>query len=290
MSSILLVVGIALLVVAAFAGVYGRRQHRRSALIRGTETTDVRDIKSEGLVELKGTIRANDSFDSPITGEESTVSAWEVEEWDERGESELWETRATGVYATPFELDDGTGRVRVDVGDHVNEASSGTGIHDIQVGAIDVDRLLSKGVTVDSVLAALDGFSVETSVPPDSEPPERIAAFVRGEAGVSSQTDSITNLLDFGNKHGERRYYEGTLGPGDEIYLIGQVHAAENATHPLKPEDVVVTPSDGEQFIISDKSEAELADSFDQYKYAYAGAVVTAIAGFSALAVGSGLV
>lgn len=289
MSAMLLVVGVVLLVTAAFAGVYGRRQHRRRAAVEDTETTAVRDIKRESLVELKGTVRADDPFDAPITGEESALSAWEVEEWDERGNSEMWETRAAGVYATPFELDDGTGRVRVDVGDHVTDPSSGTGVQEIQVGPIDVDRLVSNGVTVDNVLAALDDFSVEINVSPDSEPPERIAAFVRGETEVASQTDSVTNVLDIGNEHGERRYYEGRLAPGDEIYLLGQCRAAENATRPLKPEDVVITPPDDGQLIISDKSEAELVDSFGQYTYAYAGAAVAAIAGIIALAIGAGI-
>jgi hypothetical protein len=290
MTTILLVGSVVLLVTAVFAGVYGRRQHRRSAVVKDTETTAVRDIKSESLVELKGTIRTDDPFDSPIKGEKSTLSAWKVEEWDERGNSDMWETRAAGIYATPFELDDGTGRVCVDIGDHVTDPSSGTGVHEIQVGPVDVDRLISNGVTVDNVLAALNSFSVETSVPPDSEPPERIAEFVHGEAEVSPQTDSITNILDIGNKHGERRYYEGTLSPGDEIYLLGQPRTTEDATHPLKPEDVVITPPDDGQFIISDKSEAELVDSFDQYRYAYAVAVVAAIAGITALAVGAGIV
>ncbi|MDS0297387.1 hypothetical protein NDI76_01360 [Halogeometricum sp. S1BR25-6] len=129
------------------------------------------------------------------------------------------------------------------------------------------------------------GFSVETSVPP-----ERIAEFVRGEAGLSTQTDSITNVLDVGNEHGERRYYEGTLGPGDEIYLLGRSRAVENATRPLKPDDVVVAPPDDGQFIISGRSEAELADSFGQYRYAYLGAAVAAVVGVAALAVGAGLV
>ena len=289
MSSFLLIVGVVLLLVAGFAAVHGRRQHRRSALVAGTETTAIRDIKEEGIVELKGTIRADDPFDSPIQGEQSTLSAWEVEEWDERGDSEMWETRAAGVYTTPFELDDGTGRVRVDIGDYVSDPSSGTGIDEIQVGAIDIDRFLSNGVTVDNVLAALESFSVETSVPPDAEPPERIEEFVQAEAGVATQTDSITNILDFGNKHGERRYYEGTLGPSDDIYLLGQVRAAQDATYPLKPEDVVVTVPDSGQLIISDKSEDELVDSFSQYKYAYGGAIAAAGAGLVAIAIGAGL-
>jgi hypothetical protein len=288
MSLILLGGGGVLLLVAAFAAVYGRRQHRKHALVETTETTDVRDIRSEGLVELKGTVRADDPFDSPIAGEPCTVSAWEVEEWNEKGSSDMWETRASGVYATPFDLDDGTGRVRVDVGTHVDDTSTGTGIDEIQVGAVDVDRFLSNGVTVDDVLAPLDDFSVELSIPPDAEPPERIVSFVQGEGSVDTQTDSITNLVDMGNKHGERRYYEGTLGPGDDVYLLGTVRAAADATRPLKPEDVVVTPAD-DQFIVSDRSEDELVDTFGQYTYAYAAAGVAAVAGVAAIVVGSGV-
>jgi hypothetical protein len=287
MTLVLFAAGAILFIIAVFAAIYGRRQHHKRALVEDTETTDVKDIKDEGLVELKGTVRADDTVDSPIKGEKSTLSAWEVEEWDERGESEMWQTRATGIYAAPFELDDGTGTVHVDVGDHVSDASSGTGIDDVQVGAIDVDRLLSDGVAVDNTHAALNGFSVETSVSPDADPPDRIREFVQGETAIGTQTDSITNVLDAGTQHGERRYYEGTLGPSDDIYLLGQARATEDATHPLKPEDIVISPSGDGQFIISDKSEAELMESFGEYKYAYAGAVAAAVAGVVAIAVGA---
>lgn len=290
MSTVLLVAGVALLLVAPMAAVYGRRQHRTSALVTGTETTAVREIREEGLVELKGTVHADDPFDSPIAGERSVLSAWEVEEWNEQSDSGMWETRASGIHATPFELDDGTGSVRVDVGDRVSAGSSGTGIDEVQVGVVDVDRFLSNGVTVDDVLAALDGFSIESNVRPDADPPERIAAFVRGETSVDTQRDSITNLVDVGNAHGERRYYEGTLGPGDDVYLLGRVRATESATHPLKPADVVVEPPADGRFIVSDKSESELVASFGGYRYAYAGAVVAAAAGVAALAVGTGVV
>lgn len=290
MSIILLIAGAILLIIAAFVAIYGRRRHRKRALIEDTETTDIRDIKEEGLVELKGTVRADNSVESPIKGEESTLSVWEVEEWDERGSSGMWKTRAAGIYAAPFELDDGTGCVRVDVGDHVNDTSSGTGISDVQLGPIDVDRLVSDGVTVDNIYAALDNFSIVTSVSPDTDPPERIREFVQGEAAIGTQTDSITNVFDVGTQHGERRYYEGILGPSDDIYLLGQASAIEDATHPLKPEDIVVNPPDNGQFIISDKSETELMESFGQYKYAYAGAVVAAVAGVVAIVVGAGIV
>ncbi|QDX40412.1 transmembrane domain-containing protein [Salarchaeum sp. JOR-1] len=290
MSALPIVVGVVLLLIAAFAGVYGRRQHRRSALVEGTETTDVRDIREEGRVELKGTVRTENAFDSPIRGDPAVVSAWEVEEWDERGDTEMWETRAEGVYATPFTLDDGTDSVTIDVGTHVDDVSSGTGIDDIQVSAVDVDRFLSTGVTVDGVTAAIDGFSAETTVPPDAEPPERIAAFVRGETGVATQSDSVTNVIDIGNAHGERRYYEATLSPGDDVYVLGHARATDTATHPLKPDDVVIEPVDGETFIVSDKPESELVETFGRYTYAYAGAAIATIAGIAAIAYGAGVV
>ncbi|MEE6209673.1 hypothetical protein U3A55_05845 [Salarchaeum sp. III] len=290
MSALLIGVGVVLLLIAAFAGVYGRRQHRRSALVAGTETTDVRNLRDEGRVELKGTIRSEHPFDSPIRGERAVLSAWEVEEWDERGSSDMWETRAEGVYATAFDLDDGTGSVTVDIGTHVDDTSTGTGIDDIQVSAIDVDRFLSTGVTVDGVTAAIDGFSAETTVPPDAEPPERITEFVRGEGSVGEQTDSITNVIDLGNAHGERRYYEGTLSPGDDVYVLGHARASETATHPLKPEDIVIEPVEGETFIVSDKPESELVETFGRYTYAYAIAAVLAIAGIAAIAYGAGVV
>lgn len=290
MSTVLLIGGVVLLVVATFAGVFGRRQHRKRALVDGTETTDVRDIREEGLVELKGTVRVTDPFDSPIADERSVLAAWEVEEWNERGDSGMWETLTAGIHATAFDLDDGTGRVRVDVGDRVDDMSSGTGIDEVQVGPVDVDRLLSNGVDVGDVHAALDGFSVEATVPPDTAPPERIETFVRDEATIPAQTDSITNVVDVGNQHGERRYYEGTVGEGDDLYLLGQVRAVEDATYPLGPEDVVVAPTDDTQFILSDRSEAELVSSFDQYRYAYAAAAVTAVLGVAALLVGAGVV
>jgi hypothetical protein len=283
------VVGIGLLLVGGFAAVYGRRQHRRRALVEATETTAIRDIKAEGTVELKGTIRASDPVESPITGEPSVMSAWEVEEWDETGDSEMWETLATGIHTRPFELDDGTGRVRVEIDEYLLDAPSGTGIDEIQLGPIDVDRLLSNGVTVDNVLAAIENFAVETTVPPGTEPPERIEEFVHTEPGLAPQTDPVSNVIDIGNEHGKRRYYEGTLGPGDDIYLLGEVRATESAPAPLQPDDVVVTVPEHGQMIVSDKSEEELADSLNQYKYAYVGAILAVAGGIAALALGTGI-
>lgn len=283
-------IGAVLVIIAVGVAFIGRRHHRQHRAVTGTDTTDVRAIDSEGRVELKGTVRADDAFESPVTGAESVLAAWEVEEWDESRGSEMWETRASGVYATPFSLDDDTGSVRVDVGEHVEETGGGTGIHEIQLGALDVDRFLANGVAVDGVRCLFDRFAAQTTIPPDADPPERIAEFVADEDAVAEQSDAVTNVVDVGNAHGERRYYEGTLQPGDDVYLLGRARATENATHPLKPEDVVVEPPADGELLVSDESEAELVDELGQYKLVYAGAAALGVVGLAVGAFGAGVV
>lgn len=284
--------GLISLAIAAVVGGYGRRQQRRRALVAGTPTTEVRTLDGEGLVELKGEANAGETFRSPIRGDESVLSAWEIEEWDEGGETEMWETRATGVYAEPFTLDDGTGEVRVEVGDHVVGDPSGFQISDVQLGPIDLDQRFSSGVSVANVLCSFERFPVEMSVPPDADPPERIAEFIQGESGVSPQTDSVTNLVDAGTKHDERRYYEGTIEPGQEIYLLGKAETTADATHPLGPDDVVITPPENEDdsLIVSDRTEEALVSELGRYRLAYAATAVLGIIGVGLLLVGGGVV
>jgi len=284
-----LFVGLVVFGIAGLVGRYGRRQQRRRALVAETPTSAVREIAEEGLVELEGRVVADETFRSPIRGDESVLSAWEIEEWNESGTTDQWETRATGVYAAPFALDDGTGEVRVEIADRVEGEDDG---HvDIQLGSINFDQFLSSGVSVDDVLCAFERFPVETTVPPDADPPERIAEFVRGESGIAPQTDSITNLVDVGNKHRERRYYEATIEPGQEVYLLGEVRAKPDATRPLGPGDAVVEPpADDGPLILSDQSEEQLLSDLARYKYAYAVAAVLGAVGVALLLVGVGAV
>lgn len=281
-STFALFAGVVLLGIGGVVAWYGRGQHQRYRLVTETPTTEILNLREEGPVELEGEVTAEETFRSPIGDEEAVLSAWEIEEWDERGESGMWETRASGVYSRPFAVDDGTGEVRVEVEDHVKGEDDGH--FDVQAPGVDVDRKLSSGVSVDGVYCAFEDFPVEVTVPPDRDPPERIAEFVQGEAGVSEQTGSITNFLDAGNKHGERRYYEQTIQPGQEVYLLGEARAAPDATRPLKPEDVVVTQSEDDgHLIVSDQSEASLVEDLGRYRWAYAGAAVMGLTGIALL-------
>lgn len=283
-----LVIGGVLLVVAGVVGRIGWKQHRRRGLVTETPTTEIRNLQDGGPVELVGEVTAEGTFSSPIRGEEAVLSAWEVEEWDERGKSGMWATLASGVYSRPFSIDDGTGEVRVEVGDHV-EGEDGSHF-DVQGPGIDIDRKLSTGVSVGDVHAAFDRLPVDVTVSPDRDPPDRITRFVEGESGVSAQTGSITNIVDSGNMHGERRYYEQTIEPGQEIYLLGEA-TTPDATYPLGPDDVVVEPPDGDAvMLVSDQSEASLVEDLGRYKLAYAGAAVIGVVGLGVFLFGVGVV
>lgn len=251
----------------AYQGWKKRRQHQ---LVTETPTTEIRSIDDEGRVELKGTVTGpaddEEGFVAPISNEDGTLlAAWEMQEWSEHGDHSEWNIMASGVHSVPFLIDDGTDSVRVAIEDR---ADGGTDWMPSDRG------LASEGTAVDGVVCEFEEFPSVT-IDAESEPPQHIREFVKGETSVSEQTGSITNLIDVGNAHGDRRYHEQTLRKGNDTYVLGHVRANEGATMPLHPEDVVVTPDEEEKFIISDQTEAELTDDLGgTYRFFLAGGVV----------------
>lgn len=218
------------------------------------DVTDIRQISDAETVELEGEIvDVDDPVEASLTDEKAAVVAWKVEEWDERGDHERWSEQARGIESSPFVLDDGTGQVRVDVGDLVETSGKWT-----STGGVTA----SDGVRLDDVLAEFDSFSVEEEVGIKEETPEHVRRF-EDRVDLRPASDSITNLVDVGNKHGDRRYYQQVIRPGEEAYVFG--HAVENddATHPLSPEDVTVEPvKDGDVFVVSNQDEESIEAEF----------------------------
>lgn len=70
------------------------------------------------------------------------------------------------------------------------------------------------------------GWSDRVEVPPDEAPPASIQRFVDETDAVSPASDSITNVVDLGRKHGRRRYREALLVPGDHCYALGTTDGA----------------------------------------------------------------
>lgn len=284
MVSIILVIGsliaVSIGLMAAYRGWQKRKLHQ---LITDTPTTEVQNIDSKGRIELTGEISSgadSDGFASPVGQRDNTVFAgWKAEEWNERGDHSSWKTLASGIHAEPFYLDDGTDQVRVAIDDQANGGSRW----------IPTNRsIASEGVSPDSVICEFGDFSVVSEVGAESESPAHIKEFVRGERSLSAQSGSITNVVDIGNAHGDRRYSEGTLGLGEEIHLIGHAQATDGAATPLHPEDVVVTPGDGGQFLISNLSEDALIDRLStSYRFALVGGAVAIVIGIGLLVAGT---
>lgn len=249
--------GIVLCVISLMTTKKGWEHRTMYNLVADEPVIAVRDIKREGSVELEGTISSSDGdgFVSPIGQREETVlAAWKVERWDEIGENSpsQWRTVATGIDAEPFYLTDDTDRVRVE---------------------IDAD---------DDVNWQFDVEPVVVDIGVKEELPANIESFVddHGLTERSNLGSDIANIANIGRSHGDRRYTEWTFGADNDIYLNGQIHATERATEPLHPEDAIVSPVDREEFFISDRSAAEMADqSGSKYRLWFALSVLLLIVG-----------
>jgi hypothetical protein len=249
-------VGIGLLVLllggVGVAWGYNRRSYHQ--VVAGTETTRALDVDTPGLVELKGEVvpaDGGDTMQAPLSVENCVAAGWEVEEWNESGKSSSWNTIGSGYDAVPFLVDDGSAQIRVEpgTGSDATDWTSGLSIGD-----------LDHSVSVNGATFDFDRLSTVHQVEPGDSTPRAVENFESSVPGVHEQSGSMFDALDFGKKHGERKYKEGTVEPGDDVYLLGTVTTADGDAHPdrrLRPEDAVVRPGDDE-FILSTRSEDEL--------------------------------
>lgn len=231
---------------------YNRRSYHQ--VVAGTETTRALDVDQPGLVELEGeVVRADDAdaMRAPLSGENCVAAGWEIEEWDESGKHSSWHTIAEGYHSEPFLVDDGSAQIRVEPGAD-SDASNWT--TNLSLGDLD------DSVSVDGATLDFQQLAVRHQIAPDDAKPARVEEFERRAPGISEQTGAMLEVLDFGKAHGERKYEEGVVQPGDDVYLLGTVEPADGDAHAnrrLRPDDAVVTPGT-EEFILSTRSEEEL--------------------------------
>ncbi|PSQ39198.1 hypothetical protein BRD13_04015 [Halobacteriales archaeon SW_5_70_135] len=262
-------------VVLLFGGGYGLHfgLQRRGpyGLVTETPTTEIRQLREPGLVELKGTARETDdhgTFESPIGRRSCVFAAWSVEEYQSSGKHSSWNTVASGVRSVPFAVDDDTGRVTVAPGDHVDAAGllTGTG-----------DAAASDGVTAGPVLAEFDSFPRVVETEAGEAPPPEVRRFVAGEGVVDEEPDAP--LLDIGRSHGDRRYYERTIGPDDRVYVLGEATARNpDAVGSFRTEDLVVRPPES-TMVVSNQREQALVRQLRLYKLGVVGGTVAVAAG-----------
>lgn len=182
------------------------------------------------------------------------VAAWTVEEWDEHGDTSTWREVARGIESTTFEIDDGTGRVRVAPISKRDTAGKWT-----QTAGVSA----SEGVRIDDVLAEFESFPVRTTVEPDETPPDGIQR-LHDDHDLYTDTGSVANVVDVGRKHGQRRYAEAIVEPGETAYVLGRVEGRDDPDRErFLPEDAVVTEPDDGLFVVSNQGEDSLESEFD---------------------------
>lgn len=200
----------------------GRRERAESGRIEETETTAIGDL-TPGPTEIKGTVHpTNDATiqQSPFSNTESIATHIEIKEWHTGGQGAgNWRAIYEEKSAEPMVVEDGTGEVEVELPPE---------------GGLNLE-------------------TTETTIESDDEPPPEIRQYVENHTDVDIPERHSVGALSVGER---RRYVEGVLEPGEDVYLLGKVRKPDAGWD--EQEYVLDTPTAEGDFILSNKSEEEL--------------------------------
>jgi hypothetical protein len=258
-SAVLLVAGVLCLLVGGYGVVRGRRMRAERALMETTETTDALRV-TPGPAELVGRAEPTESglLPAPFTDDEVVAAWWEIEEWEESGDTSSWRTEGSGSYATEFYLDDGTDRVLVRPGRATLE--------------FDPDSTWMREVGVDDPL------------------PGPIREFLDLDSTPDGPRGAVFSALDWGQQIGDRKYWQRTIRPGEEVYVLGTATRVGATEFGANDFEVVASADDGypdaERFIVSNRSESELVATRSNATAYLVGGGLLAAAGLGLVAFG----
>lgn len=226
----------------------GWRELRERQLIRNIPTSKVRSL-AVGAVEVKGEARpADEALTSPLTGQEASIYQLEILRYNPGGEESNWNSVLEVGRRVPFEVDDGTGAVRV-------EPDGAT-----------LDLQLETTVEVDGgdpppeglpEWAEEEGLLDDMALQEEAE--GRVSGAVAGAAESAFEGRARKHLADTSPR--KRRYKETVLASGDSAYVFGGARTREGAGSTENPENLVVREHEGTgTFLVSDRSEPELVE------------------------------
>lgn len=248
----LLLAGVALLVLSWRVARRGSDWMDRYRRLVGTPDVDAADLHPGRSVTLSGTARGERTFWSPIERRECLLAAWRVERYSGgSGHGNNWETVASGAHAVPFDVDDGTDRVSVDLRERSADGELARCYDDWLDGAGRVD---------DEILQRFVGHERVLRHPPD-EMPEYLSPLYHNEGldRPRSRALDVTNLV---RETDERRYFETIVTPGDEVFVKGPAYPAPGAAGRLGPHNVVVRPPADGSSVASNRPERAVRGYF----------------------------
>lgn len=211
---------------------------RQNITMATPEADQIRDVTRGDTAAIGGTVQvARDNaggprtITAPLSGDDCVFAAWCVEEFfgHELGTQGGWTEQASGYDTELFELTDGSGTIAVDV----------SGDWDFLDTEFDLEGLDSPEQAV----------SIDEDIPPEIREFETTI-------GIEERTPAVIDVptSDSGPKQGDRRYYEATIAPGDEIFVSGV--AGERAG-----KGIVITDGSDNQLLISDQGQRGATES-----------------------------
>lgn len=198
----------------------GFQKWKRMRLIQDTPTEKVRSA-AVGRTELDGNcVPCEGTISAPFTDEECLVARYEVEEWEEDDNDDSggdWKTIESGTRYRPFELDDGTGSMRVEPEDDATFKFGNEHRTRIRVGR-------------------------------RQREPDEVVAFLREHTDQSVPMSGTISGTLFGDK---RRYTQEIIPPGEDLYLLGGAHPHEGGSGSNADRLVFGRDEGSDEFIIS---------------------------------------
>lgn len=217
---------------------HGFRKWQQMRLMQDTPTEKVRSA-AVGRTELTGTATPIDgigTIDQPFTDGECLVATYEIEEWkednDDDGNDGHWSSVDSGTLVTPFEVDDGTGSMRVEPEEDATFDISSENRTRFHVGA-------------------------------NRTPPDEVVQFF--ERRYDDEDGLLGRLLDWdpsvrGSE--KRRYTQEVIPPGERVYLLGGARPTDDASGSNADRLVLGRDGGSDEFIVSDRSEEELVSNY----------------------------
>lgn len=220
--------GVAAVVVGAVLAYYGLRFLRRGVAIwRNDPVSVVEATNADGVVELEGTVEADEEFlNAPFTGTDCVAVDYEIEEYRSSGKSSSWRTLHRNEGAVPFRVADDTGRILVD--------PAGADLSLTDGAEVEVDRGETAGGRIAQFLATTD-----------VDPGEG------GEFGIGPLSVSTGD---------RRRYTERRLDVGERVHVYGPVERDLTAAEAAGDVNAAVRAEAGDGFfVVSDTAERSTA-------------------------------
>lgn len=184
----------------------GVRNYRSMASVTGTDASPVADLRPGETVAVEGTVVAldDDRAEGPLFGETGVAVATDVVAVSDSGNRRTH----NGVRSVPFAVEDDTGRVRVEVPAAATVEPAET-THEVYNYAYE------EGDIPDGAMEYSEKVPLGNLRGP---PPDHVREFQREVEGLDDP-EEMTTLRGGSPK---RRYEEGGIGPGDEVYVQGR--------------------------------------------------------------------